>query len=419
MKLAVICAIYNEEILLPQFLDYYSPKADEVFLLDNESTDKSRQIAQLYPNVVVSTYKSEGKFSDVRLSEAYAQKRRDCVGKYDYVLIADCDEFVLPKQGPSICGAIEKAQPPFESGLRLEFMWTDGWEMWPRPGAPPYDPRRTLPEQLRTGIQSGMYSKPCIIHAASTLKHDHGRHDFEGLHHLKPKDMSSARFYLLHYVGFDKSKFVKRGLDRAARFADINRKLRTSVQYRDKTEADFLAAFEARQNSEHLVEVPFSCEGVQASMARRRLEVGLRRSPRPRWDTLDVGPNLRPTYRFDVTSPDWPIEDGFYDEILISGVFEYLSTQESNIVLRRFFRILKSSGVLRVHVSPKGVAGAPSIVLGSEIYKTAHTADGLKKILSGAGLLNVEDVSPNYESDEDVRSGKTVTLKLRGRKGAP
>ena len=74
MKVAVICAIYNEEILLPQFLDYYSPQVDTVFLIDNESTDRSRFIACSYPNVVVSSYSSDGKFSDQHRDEYRRQR---------------------------------------------------------------------------------------------------------------------------------------------------------------------------------------------------------------------------------------------------------------------------------------------------------------------------------------------------------
>ena len=52
MKVAVIWAVYSEEVLLPQFLDYYSPEIDTVFILDNGSTDRSPSIAWGYPNTV-------------------------------------------------------------------------------------------------------------------------------------------------------------------------------------------------------------------------------------------------------------------------------------------------------------------------------------------------------------------------------
>jgi hypothetical protein len=437
VKLAVICSIYNEEVLLPQFLNHYSPQVDTVFLLDNESTDRSRLLACGYPNVVVSTYSSGGQFSDVALSEAYSRKRRECVGQYDYVIIADCDEFIVPKRGASLREAIELAQPNEALGLCAEFFWTHGWNMWPKPGEPPYDPARPLLSQRTTGIASSMYSKPCIIRPESRLGYEHGRHDLKGRVSWKPSTFEASQFYLLHYIGFDEAMFVRRGMERTARFAQINVDLGTSVQYRNKTEALFLETFRMNSSDPALVTVPFKAPDV----ARRRLEIGSGGSPTPGHDTLDKDPRLKPTYSFDLTSTDWAIPGGLYDEVLLIHVLEHLPTSQVGLVLRRILKVMKFDGTLRIHVPngpliakaylehPEQLLRVQAAIYGPETEtdpafarKALYDFATLRAALLSAGFWDVEEVTQDYEDHHDPHwtwMGGRLSLKVRARKPRP
>jgi len=382
MKLAVICAVYNEEVLLPQFLDYYAPQVDAIFLLDNESTDRTPLIARCCPNVIVSRYTSEGQFSDLALSDAYNRKRRECAGRYDYVIIVDCDEFVVPKYAPTIREAIISAQPPPQDHLGVEFLWTEGWNMWASRDSAPYDPSRSLLDQRDTGISSLMYSKPCIIQPGSLLRYEHGRHNFVGLLGEKPANMQSAGFHLLHYIGFDLDEFVRRGEERTSRFAKVNVLMGTSGQYLRKTNEDYRSRFLENQASEQLVRVPFRFGGTPPPI-HRHLLVGAQRFSMPGWDTLDWAESISPTYSFPLLSPDWPIGSETYDEVVVQSSLSGLKSTEVSTILRRIWRIMKVGGLLRLRFSD-------SLASRAEEFDTMRTA------LFKAGFMDIEDASAVY-----------------------
>lgn len=389
MRLAVICAVYNEEVLLPQFLDYYAPQVDTVFLLDNESTDRTREIARRYPNVIVSSYSSGGQFSDVALSEAYNRKRLECAGLYDYVVIADCDEFVAPKNCASLREEICAAQPPIMTGLGVEFFWTQGWNMWASPDAPKYTAEQPLLPQRQTGIFSLMYSKPCIIRPGSRLRYEHGRHDFAGFREAKPQDMQPARFHLLHYVGFDLEEFVRRGLERSTRFAQVNILMGTSGQYLRKSAEDFRSYFAERQAS-GLTRVPFEVPRNEGVPHVRHLMVGSRTRPMWGWDTVDWEGEAAPTFRFELLSPDWPIPSDSYDEAVVADGLPQLAPMEVAVVLRRLWKVLK--------------VGAPIRIL----LEDARPFDVTRAALFKAGFMDIEDVSRVY-ADVHRPSGAVIS----------
>jgi len=438
MKLAVICSVYNEEALLPQFLDYYSPQVDTVFLLDNESTDATRLIAMRYPNVEVSSYGSGGKFSDLALSEAYDRKRAECAGRFDYVILADCDEFVVPKFGASLAEAVQAATPQLGSGLYAEFFWTQGFNMWASPEEAAFDPSRSILTQRRTGIPSPIYSKPCVIRPESPLKYEHGRHNFRWHDGLKPTSFDFARFFLLHYIGFDEEVYVRRALDRTSRFSEENVQMRTSVQYLDQTEESYRENFRANATSPEAMPVPFDGAGFAARLSRRKLEIGSGVTPTPGYDTVDKNPESKATYTFDLLSASWPIEEASYDEVLLIHVLEHLPMSKVGIVLRRVLRVMRPGGILRVHV-PNGplVAKAyleqPShrfkvqmTIYGAEAetdpqfaHKMLYDFTMLRTTLLSAGFAGVEELTDKYEDHHDPHwtwMGGRLSLKVRARK---
>lgn len=434
MKVAVICSIYNEEILLRQFLDYYSPQVDMVFILDNESTDRSCSLACGYSNVAVSSYSSGGKFSDVALSEAYNRKRRECIGKYDYVILADCDEFIVPQSGLPLVQAIEKASPNPASGLCMEFFWTYGWNMWTRPGEPPYDPTRSLLEQRVFGVENRVYSKPCIIRPESLLEYDHGRHGFRGHEDWKPWDFRESPFYLLHYIGFDQDVYVKRGMDRTIRESQSNVDMETSTQYHDRTEQFYRETFQVNSSDPMLAPVPFKIPQI----GRRRLDIGAGKTPTPGYDTLDKDLSSNPTYSFDLMSSDWQIPEEIYDEVLLIHVLEHIPMSKVGLVLRRISKIMKPGGTLRVHVpngplvakayleQPKNLFKIQMAIYGAEAetdpvyaHKILYDFPMLRTTLISSGFVDPEDVTEQYEDHHDLHwmwMGGRISLKARARR---
>ena len=441
MKLAVICAVYNEELLLPRFLDYYSPQVDQIFLLDNESTDGGRSIAGRYSNVAISTYSSGGKFNDGALSLAYDKKRRECAAEYDFVILADCDEFIVPKGGLSIRDAIQRVLLDESDGTHREFFWTHGFNMWAAPGDSPYDHGRPPWAQRHSGIESEVYSKPCVIRPGSSLQYVHGRHNFVGKDSWKASAIRSAPFYLLHYIGIDEEFFVKRSMDRTARFSEDNVRLKTSSQYAGKVEADYRGLFKASSVDPKLAPVPCDWGAISKHVARRRLDVGSGKTPTAGYDTVDKDQTLKPTYSFDLTSPNWPVPDGIYDEVLLIHVLEHIALTKVGLVLRRVLKTMKPGGILRIHVPngpliartylnhPREIFKLQMAIYGAEAetdpafaHKVLYDFYTLRTTLISAGFGEVEDVTEHYEDHHDPHwawMGGRLSLKLRAKKPTP
>lgn len=86
-----------------------------------------------------------------------------------------------------------------------------------------------------------------------------------------------------------------------------------------------------------------------------KLEIGPGTAPLGNeYETVDAFQHHNPTYLFDiVNTPEWPIEDNKYEEVVAIHVLEHIEAKCLDNIFRNVYRILKPSGVFRVHV-PNG-----------------------------------------------------------------
>ncbi len=95
----VLC--WNEEVLIPYFLDHYS-FADKIILYDHESDDNSLDL--LSDNVEVKTYSTGGEIRD----DIWIDIKNNCWktsrGEADFVIVCDMDEFLYhPNMRDFLC----------------------------------------------------------------------------------------------------------------------------------------------------------------------------------------------------------------------------------------------------------------------------------------------------------------------------
>ena len=211
MRLAAITSCYNEPEFVSQFLRHYSPRVDRIFLIDNESTDGTLDPVKDYSNVEVSTYSTGGFFDGYRKQDEVLGKKTACTGLFDYVLILDVDELVIPRDGSfSLKEALDRLPGHPLYG-------TEGYNMYTYPGDPPYDPGKPLVEQRKRGVRNEYYCKPIVVRPEYNGQYGLGFHYVDG---IIPK---LSPFYLLHYRGFDDEIFVRRCIRFSKRVPGVGR----------------------------------------------------------------------------------------------------------------------------------------------------------------------------------------------------
>ena len=62
MTIHVYNIVHNEEFLLPYYLRHYEQFADKIFIFDDESTDRTAEIAKAHPKVTYLKYPGWGRF---------------------------------------------------------------------------------------------------------------------------------------------------------------------------------------------------------------------------------------------------------------------------------------------------------------------------------------------------------------------
>lgn len=203
LRIAVIVPVHNESVFLRPLIRHYEPEADAVFVLDNESDDGSTEgLSKDHPKVVVSSHPTGGEFSTQWKTDALHGKKAECAGKYDYVLIVDADEFVVPKQG-TIRDTIERTE-------RQDLYSTDGWNIFQYPWDAPYDPARPILSQRKCGLPNAWYSKPIIVRPEFDAQYSYGCHYILNHQDPKLKDPALAHFWLFHLKFFDDRHYLER-----------------------------------------------------------------------------------------------------------------------------------------------------------------------------------------------------------------
>ena len=211
LKLAAIACVYNEKDFVEQLVRHYEPEVDAIFLLDNESTDGSTVgISERHPKVVVSTYATGGAYDDPVKHRTLVNKKLECDGKFDYVLLVDADEFVRSKNNEPIKETIKR------TGFQ-DVYGTDGWNIYTYPGDPVYDPTKPILSQRKRGVPNAHYSKPIIVRPGYPADYILGCHWIENNQDPALKDPERVHFWMYHLRGFDDEIFIRRSFERIPR----------------------------------------------------------------------------------------------------------------------------------------------------------------------------------------------------------
>jgi hypothetical protein len=237
LAVAVIVTVHNEEDLILAFLEHYTGLGVDAFLvLNNESTDRTMELAGRFAQVSVVETASAGQLDDLVRYVMIQRQRAACIGRFDYVLLVDADEFIVPKEG----GLKETLARLRDQGV----LGCEGFDVVQGPGEGPYDPARPLLGQRGWGVPNRMYDKPVVLRPEAPAHLVAGLHRLAGPIRYPPV----TPFWLLHFAAFDEGLYFKRRRKMVARQGERNRRLGYAREYTDCTEADLRRRWEALQN---------------------------------------------------------------------------------------------------------------------------------------------------------------------------
>jgi glycosyltransferase involved in cell wall biosynthesis len=226
-KIAVYTICHNEEILLPFFVRHYS-WAEEIVIIDNDSTDESLSKVSHIPNVIVRSVRSDKALGEALLTDvknACWKSRRG--SGYDYVAIVDCDEFLWGKEilhffDQCILQEVTIIQP-----VGIDMVG----DFVPNAESP-------LCQSIVSGFSNPFYSKPCIFapNSISDINFQPGSHRCSpvGLVNL----LRTEEIRLMHFRYLSEEFFLNRSKLRRARRNENDIRKKWGMHY-DKSDQEF------------------------------------------------------------------------------------------------------------------------------------------------------------------------------------
>lgn len=223
----ILC--YNEEDILPFTLDYYSQHCDKIYLLDNQSTDKSVEIASRYPKVQILSWSSNNTFDEIIQTTIRNTAYKMSRGIADWVIVCDCDEFLYGLD----------MLPQFKQDL-IQQAKVEGYLMVSE-DFPKYD-GRLITEILQRGSRFNPDNKQVVFDPNIDITFSFG------CHHYKTKidyKKSEIPIKLLHYRLLGKNHILnraKRGRSRVPK-AHVEAKINTHYFMEDQELLNFYYDF--------------------------------------------------------------------------------------------------------------------------------------------------------------------------------
>lgn len=215
MVIWLYCIFSNEAAMLPFFMRHYA-WVDRLTMIDNCSTDNSRELIRAYPNADILDYPAPRAVMDSVQAARYAEaKYCEARGYADYVIWVDCDEFLW--SGP--ISLRETLRGYLMQGIRA--VKACGYQMladgFPANGA-------ALTDQVRYGIRDDEYDKVSIFDPALNIRWRPGRHNCR----IDGAAAYQGEVRLLHYRYLGAEYFEQRNAYNHANVSVAERQARRS-----------------------------------------------------------------------------------------------------------------------------------------------------------------------------------------------
>lgn len=211
MKIHAYILCHNEEDILDSVLQHYLTFCSMVFVVNNDSTDKSIEIAKRYNKVKIINFSTEDGFDDLKNKWAkesfykqYSKRDGLCfIGEEaDYIITVDADELIFSKD---IVGTLSSYK---EQGITVPKVV--GYQMV----SDSYNVGDDLIRNVSNGVRDENFDKPVIFSCDFEQHFSPGCHPKgKGFNEMKAQEnfrtSSTACLFLLHFKHIGKRSFIK------------------------------------------------------------------------------------------------------------------------------------------------------------------------------------------------------------------
>ncbi len=218
MRIWVYVLSYNEEKMIPYFLQHYN-FAEKIIVYDNYSNDKGPELLKTNKKIDLRYYDSGGQLDCAKAIKLKNSVWKEARGKCDYVILVDMDEFLY----------VEGGMIPFLRKYRPTIVKSIGYEMVPMDNKSINDD--LLINQIKDGVPSSYYNKTALFSPNKVEEINYS----PGGHKCAPKgtiNYAPSPVLMLHYkYAFGPEYIIERYKMYASRMVEIIKKQNFGSQY--------------------------------------------------------------------------------------------------------------------------------------------------------------------------------------------
>lgn len=237
MRIACYALAYNEETMLPQFIEHYKQFCDKIVIYDNMSTDNTKEIALDSGCEVISWEAPGGGLND----QCYLDIKSNCYkadrNDYDWVMTVDADELYSHKDG--VNGLLECLEKYKKQGITLPKV--RGYNMVGE------DDNNLDISKIHKGVADISYSKRCIFNPSLNMNWDYGCHPQHSQRYLDSipgvVESPEEEVLLYHYKYINLQYVIDRHASYNKRQSEFNKSRNLAVHYaygKDKIVQEYL-----------------------------------------------------------------------------------------------------------------------------------------------------------------------------------
>lgn len=196
VKTLLLTITYNEEKLLPFFIEYYKRSVDKMIFYDGMSTDNSLNIINSYKNLVdieISDFYNRDDADEELFLEIKNNQWKQYKDEYDYVLIVDVDEIIY-----------------YPNEFIIDVMRTNEYTIIKPNGYSMISLEDKNVKTIKTGFRDEMYDKCCLFNIKEIQEINY----LPGAHLCSPvgniKYFEHPDLKLLHYKYIGLENYLKR-----------------------------------------------------------------------------------------------------------------------------------------------------------------------------------------------------------------